>query len=190
MTHLAGDIRASSMDILTWALEVAGEALVSSPGGWFKTLKCFLTMLGWSQLSTADGAWSSTNAATFSKVGNEGKTLVKNITVMGHFLRAGLSGPNDGMEVGLVPVFPLWHFQAHMLPKQSNCFARLNLFGPLRDIEGEMYEDSEERGEVFKERFQGAIEKGLEGARREGGEVGRAAAVVAKVLGDAIGGHA
>ena len=147
-------------------------------------------MLGWSQISTADGAWSSTNAATFSKAGNEGKTLAKNITVLGHFLRAGLSGPSDGMEVGSVPTFPLRHLQAHMLPKRSNCFARLNLFGPPRDIEGEMYEDNEERGEVFKERFQGAIEKGLEGARREGGEVGRAAAVVVKLLGDAIGSHA
>ncbi|CAC9893067.1 unnamed protein product [Aureobasidium pullulans] len=65
MTHLAAEIRASSLDVLEWLLQTAGQELVSCAGGWLKTLQCFLTLLGWqsSKQEQAAGNWSSERAA-------------------------------------------------------------------------------------------------------------------------------
>ncbi|KAF4152352.1 hypothetical protein CNMCM6069_002212 [Aspergillus lentulus] len=73
-----------------------------------------------------------------------------------------------------------------MVPQATAPFAHLNLFGQPRDEEGEMYETREDRYRVFENRFLGAVQRGLEGARSEGGEVGRASAGVSKVLKEAI----
>ena len=182
MTHLAMDIRSSSMDILNWALNAASSDLVSCVGGWVKTLNCFLAMLGWPNEEQV-ASWSSTKAS-FGKAGSENKVLVKNLHTMASFLRAGLEiEPTGDYHSNM---FPLWHIRQHRLTKRSNCFAHLNLFGPPRDEESEMYEDREGRQRVFQRRFYKAIEKGLDGARREGGEVGRAAAIVQRVLVDGM----
>jgi pre-rRNA-processing protein IPI1 len=69
-----------------------------------------------------------------------------------------------------------------MIPTRSNAFAHLNLFGSSRDEEGEMYIDREDRQRVFRKRFQAVVELGVENAKKEGGEAGRAAAVLAKML--------
>ena len=183
MTHLAADIRISAMDILAWALDVAGEALVSGAGGWVKTLKCFLTMLGWSNGET-NASWS-TSSVSFSKAGNGGKTIAKNLNVLALFLRAGLA-EDAGSEILGVSVFPLSHLNYHLLPKRSNCFAHLNLFGSARNEDSEMYEDREERRKIFSERFQQAHQRGLESAKQEGGEVGRAAASLTKFLAETM----
>lgn len=183
MTHLAADVRLSAMDILAWALDVAGEALVSGVGGWVKTLKCFLTMLGWSKEETS-ASWS-TNSATFSKTGSGGKTLAKNLNVLGLFFRTGLAehGGSDCLER---PVFPLSHVHFHSLPKRSSCFAHLYLFGSARNDDSEMYEDCEERQKIFSKKFQQAYQRGLESAKQEGGEAGRAAASLTKFLMEVI----
>jgi len=186
MTHLAADIRISAMDILLWALDVAGEALVSGAGGWVKTLKCFLTMLGWSNGETS-ASWSTSNAS-FSKTGSGGKTLAKNLTALGQFLRTGLAEHDESESLG-TPDFPLSHVQYHSLPKRSNCFAHLNLFGSAHNEDSEMYEDREERQKIFSERFQQAYQRGLESAKQEGGEVGRAAASLTKFLSETMGSH-
>ena len=183
MTHLAADIRISAMDILAWALDVAGEALVSSAGGWVKTLKCFLTMLGWWNGET-NASWS-TSSASLSKISNRGKTLAKDLNVLGLFLRAGLAetGKSESLESS---DFPLSNVQYHSLPKTSNCFAHLNLFASVRNEEIEMYEDREERQKIFREKFQPAYLQGLESAKQEGGEVGRAAASLTKFLSEVM----
>ena len=63
-----------------------------------------------------------------------------------------------------------------------NPFGHLNLFGAPRDEDSEMYADREDRQRVFAKRWQAAITKGIEEARREGGAVGRAAATLDDVL--------
>ena len=76
-----------------------------------------------------------------------------------------------------------------MLPKRANVFAHLNLFGPPRDEESEMYVEREDRQRIFQKRFRKAVDKGLEGSMREGGDVGRAGALVAKVLTKCMDGY-
>lgn len=63
-----------------------------------------------------------------------------------------------------------------------NPFGHLNLFGAPRDEDSEMYADREDRQRVFAKRWQAAIVRGIEEARREGGAVGRAAATLDDVL--------
>ncbi|MCJ1417895.1 rRNA processing protein [Xylographa parallela] len=180
MTHLAADIRSSSMDILGWLLEAAGEAIVSCAGGWVKTLRCFLAMLGWSN-EEANEAWS-TNKASFGKAGSEGKTLVKILNTLGLFLSIGITEAETTEEVQGINFFPLSHVQYHLLPKRSNTYASLNLFGSHRNEDNQMYEQCGERRKILSSKFQKALEQGLESARQEGGEIGRAAAAVTKII--------
>ncbi len=185
MTHLAPDIRTTAVELLDWLLEAAGEETVSCAGGWVKTLKCFLALLGW-QRADDSTKWSGSKAS-FGKAGAEGKFLAKNLTVLASFLQVGLVKSFDGDAKNPPNLFPLWHTHYHALPKQSNCFAHLNLFGASRDAESEMYEDREERQRVFHDRFQNSVNRGLEATRKEGGEVGRAAAMVTKVITEEMG---
>ena len=180
MTHLAGDIRSSTMDILHWALESAGSEIVSCAGGWVKTLKSYLAVLGWSN-EEESASWSSTRAS-FGKAGTEGKAFVKNLNVLAMFLRAGLIKSSQSLNSLPPSTFPLWHLSYHILPIKQNCYAHLNLFGPPRDEESEMYEDREDRQRIFHQRFSKAIERGTDAIRREGGELGRAAAAIRKVV--------
>ncbi|KAI9878154.1 MAG: rRNA processing protein [Pleopsidium flavum] len=187
MTHLAADIRASAIELLDWLLEVAGQETVSCAGGWMKTMKCFLALLGW-KIDDGTAKWSSSKAS-FGKAGSEGKALVKNLAVLASFIRVGLLPCSEMIDEELASNFPLWETYYHTLPKRSHCFAHLNLFGPPRDEESEMYEDHEERQRMFHARFQKPVERGLETTKKEGGEVGRAAAVVFKVVSEGIDGY-
>lgn len=180
MTHLAADIRITAVEILDWLLEASGIETVSCAGGWVKTLKCFLALLGW-QNEDGSAKWSGVRAS-LGKAGSEDKSLVKILTVLATFLKVGLHTIPGGADEGLLGDFPRWHSQYHTLPRNSNCFAHLNLFGTLRDAESEMYEDREERQTVFHTIFEGSIERGLDSAKKEGGEVGRAAALVMKAI--------
>lgn len=180
MTHLAADIRVTAIEILDWLLEVAGQETVSCAGGWVKTLKCFLALLGW-QNEDGVARWSS-NKVSFGRAGSEGKALVKNLAVLASFVKAGLLPISETVEEDPVSSFPLWGAHYHTLPKRSDCYAHLNLFGPPREEENEMYEDREERQRIFHTRFQASVERGLEASRKEGGEVGRAAAVLARAV--------
>ena len=187
LTHLAADIRSSTVEILGWALEVAGNELVTCVGGWVKTLKCYLAMLGWPIETASGSAWSSTKAS-FGKLGGESRVLARSLTVLAQLLDTGLGArtTQDIQPSGWG--FPLWHTEHHMLPKQSNTFAHLNLFGPPRDEDSAMYEEREDRQRIFQKIFRKAVDKGLEGSKREGGDVGRAGAVVAKVLNECMDG--
>ncbi|KAJ5207541.1 Armadillo-like helical [Penicillium cf. griseofulvum] len=191
MTHLGADIRSSAVEILSWMVEVAGESTVSCAGGWIKTLNCFLSVLSWHTEESSQ--WSSTRAS-FGKAGSQGKPMVKTLGALAMFLDAGIGKPYiggvdsemSGEDESADWPFPLSQTAQHMISDSSTPFAYLNLFGKQRDEEGEMYETREDRYRVFSSRFQAPIERGLKGAREEGGELGRASSGVSKVLKEAI----
>lgn len=181
ITHLAADIRSTTLDILAWALDCGGNALVSCAGGWVKTLNSLMAMQGWPSESNS-GAWSS-GRASFGKSDYEDKALVKSLNIMAALLRVGFeeSTHEDGADA-LVHGFPLVDTALHLISKRTNCFAHLGLFGLIRDEETQTYEGREDRQRIFHQRFQGSIGHGLEIAKQKGGEVGRAAASVQKVI--------
>ena len=200
LTHLAADIRSSATDLLLWAIEACPIELVSCIGGWVKTFKCLLVVLHWHPTSVTPGqvaavganAWSSSlQAPTAGKPGSGNKIIVKILNVMAAFLSAGLKEEYDadagGTSYRKWP-FPLRYVEAHMLPNRSNAFTHLNLFGSSRDEESEMYASREERQRVFRKKFEAIISSRIEAAKREGGEVGRAAAGVAKALAEGMEG--
>lgn len=189
MTHLAADIRVPAVEILSWMVEAAGENVVSSAGGWVKTMNCFLSVLGWH--TEESSRWSS-NRASFGKSGSQGKPMVKVLGALAEFLDAGIGPPgssggdsSDHGEQSSWP-FPLHQTGHHMMTESSAPYAYLNLFGQPRDEEGEMYETREDRYRVFSTRFLTAIDRGLKSAREEGGELGRASSGVSKVLKEAL----
>lgn len=110
---------------------------------------------------------------------------------MAAYLSAGLREEHDtdaaGTHYEKWP-FPLRYVEAHTLPNRSNGFAHLNLFAPPRDEESEMYPNREDRQRIFQKKFMAAVSRGIDAAKREGGEVGRAAAGVAKVLAEGMEG--
>lgn len=187
MTHLAADIRLSSVEILSWLVSVTGPEVVASAGGWIKTLNCFLSILGW---HTEESAKWSSNRASFGKAGSDGKPMVKVLQALADFLRAGIcdtqtidtEGEDDKVTYDIF--FPLRQTSQHLLPTKSSPYAYLNLFGRPKDEEGEMYESREDRLRIFNERFRHPVLRGIEASKKEGGETGRASASVSKVLKD------
>jgi pre-rRNA-processing protein IPI1 len=160
MTHLASEISSDALDVLEWLLEVAKDDAVSCPGGWFKTLKCFMSMMHWRISKESTHGWSSEPKATL----------------------AGLIEEKVEVPYNRAAHFPLWDVEIHMIPKKSGIYNRLNLFGPPRDEEGEMYMDVEGRQRVFHAHFRKAIEAGIINAKKVAGEAGRAASVLDKAM--------
>lgn len=178
MTHLAVEIRNDALTVLEWLVETAPEDVVACPGGWVKTLKAFMSMMGWA-ISVGSTKWSAAAKATFGK---GGKSFPRQITVLAQFLKAGLGRMTSDEYFRRGRFFPLCDADIHIIPAQSSPFAHLNLFGPGRDEEGEMYTERESRQRIFHRRFQAAVEKGIESAKKEAGEMGRAGAILEKVL--------
>lgn len=177
MTHLAAEIRIFGLEVLDWLLNVAGDEVVSCAGGWVKMMKCFLSLLGWQ--SEASSKWST--AKSYGKA--DSKIQVKQMNALTAFLRTGLyHAQNVASVITSDSNFPLWHLEHHVLSERSNAYAHLNLFGAPRDEEAEMYEDREDRQRVFHDRAETAIIAGLEQATKGGGELGRAAAQLRKVI--------
>lgn len=187
LTHMSNDIKSTSLDALDWLLSAQPSDVVSCPGGWIKILRTFQNLLNWQDASpSTNGTWSTTKPTT--NLGSN-KLLVHQLTTLSRFLAAGLTRPDLAAERAAAAKraadwYPLWHTDAHLMPKgKSNPFAYLNLFGVPRDVESEMYEDAEERGEIFNALgLSEVFAKGAGEARREAGEVGRAAAMVEKAL--------
>ena len=177
LTHLAAGIRISTLELFDWSLEIGGEELVSCPGGWVKTLDTLLIMLAWTD-GTALAGWTPSRAV-LGGTDSPNKTLAKALDVLASFLRTGLKKPPP---LPYVNTWPLWHVHAHMIPKKSNAYGYLNLFGPPRDEASQAYEDREDRQRLLQARFKARVEEGATAARKEGGEVGRAGAAVAKAL--------
>lgn len=179
MTHLSNDIRTFSLDMLEWLISIAGDEVVSCSGGWVKTLKCFLSLLGWQAQNGSK--WSATKS--FGKSSSDSKVQVKQMMTLATFLKAGLVQPKQAtmIESGGAN-FPLWQTEHHVLSERSNTFAHLNLFGATRDEEAEMYEDREDRQRLFHDLAEAAITAGIEQATRGGGELGRAGASLRKAM--------
>ena len=183
MTHLAAEIRVFGLEVLEWLLVVAGDEVVSCAGGWVKMLKCFLSLLSWQ--SEASSKWST--AKSYGKA--DSKIQVKQMNALTSFLRTGLYPAQAIASISVSDSsFPLWQIEHHMLSERSNVYAHLNLFGATRDEEAEMYEDREDRQRVFHDRAEIAIVAGLEQATKGGGELGRAAAQLRKVVREGMSG--
>jgi pre-rRNA-processing protein IPI1 len=182
MTHLAADIRMSAVSVLSWLTRVAGNEVVSCPGGWYRTLNCFMSVLGWN--GEGEAKWAS-NKPMFAKSAVEGKPLIRNMQVLAEFVAAGLDDGidfNDAKEGNQRSSFPLWDVKHHYVPEKSNAYAYLSLFGIPKDDDNAMLEIREDRLRVFDERFRAVVELNLDSAKSEGGELGRAAALVTKAL--------
>jgi pre-rRNA-processing protein IPI1 len=179
MTHLSVEIRTFALEVLQWLIGVAGDEVVSCAGGWVKMLKCFLSLLIWKP--EGEGKWSQ--AKSYGK--SDAKLQVKQMDALTSFLRAGL------FHAQIAPItsssnFPLWQAEHHMLSERSNVYAHLNLFSATRDEEAEMFEDREDRQRIFYDRAEAAVVTGLEQALKAGGEMGRAAAQLRKVVRDGM----
>lgn len=182
MTHLAKEIRDDAVSILEWLTQTAGLEVVECAGGWVKTLKAFMSMMGWA-ISSEKTQWTSASKASFGK---GGKSFPKQITVLATFLRAGLIDEAARESYNAQSCWPLWDAEAHALPTTRNPYAYLNLFGQPRDEESEMYSERDARQRVFKKLFQQSIEKGVTAGKQEGGEIGRAASTLNKALIDGM----
>ena len=185
ITNLAADIRSSTMDILLWAVDCVGDALVSCAGGWVKILKALIIMQGWSMESSPQ-AWSSIKTTTLGKPGSDGKALAKSFNTMASFVEAGLRVHRQEQQQLPRWGWPLNNVEQHMISRRFNCFAYLNLFGPPPDDESQILEDRVDRQRVFAKRFQKPIELGLKAAEQEGGDVGRASARLQKAIKDGM----
>lgn len=177
MTHLSKDIRLSAIDFLSHVIKVAGLELVSCAGGWSQTLECFLTVLGW---RSADATkWSSTKAS----FGGDIKSTARIMQVLADFLRKGLHEDPTSSDLDLLALeFPLWNITAMSIPTKSYPYAQLNLFGPPTDPHHQMLEDRDDRLELFSRSYHDIIWAGVDAAKKEGGELGRASGLLIKTL--------
>ena len=181
MTHLSNDVRSDALNLMEWLLEAAGDEVVSCPGGWLKTLNSFSSMLGWNPSvgsAMSSKGWTSASKTTLgAKKGPEAQS--RQIQVLALFLSVGFRPETP------VPYSPRAYWDnLYRLPGTPNPFAYLNLFGTPRDEDSEMYPDRSSRLRVFDARWRGAISVGMDGAKKEGGAVGRAAAALDRVIND------
>ncbi|KAI0143775.1 Rix1 complex component [Xylariaceae sp. FL1272] len=191
MTHLSQDIKDDGLNYMEWLLDAAGEDVVSTPGCWVKPLKDFMAVLGWSitpapaqlkSAKSAKGGWTSAPRTTFGSK-KFGQSFPRQMRVLATFL-----------EHGFRPEMPKpWSPEQYVenftqLPKEPNPYGYLGLFALPRDEEGEIYRNREDRLEIFAKRFRATIEAGVDSAKKEGGEAGRAAAILDKVVKEGLDG--
>lgn len=178
MTHLSRDIRISAVEFLSVLIKVAGSDLVSCPGGWYQTLECFTTVLGWR--SADAGKWAA-NKVSF---GGDVKSTARIMQVLSEFLQAGLAADETSRPAAnaLAMNFPLWQTDTLMLPTKSNGYAYLNLFGSQQSDENQILDDRGDRWQVYVAHFQALILAGIEAAKKEGGELGRTSGMLVKTL--------
>jgi pre-rRNA-processing protein IPI1 len=179
MTHLSNDIRSDTLNVLEWVLDIAGDEAVSCPGGWLKTLNSFSSMLGWNPSvgsAMSVKGWTSTSRPTLgTKKGPEAQA--RQIQVLAKFIQTGFRPEASA------PYSPMAYWDnIYCLPGTPNPFAYLNLFGTPRDENSEMYPDRNSRQRVFDAKWRAAIAAGMDGAKKEGGTVGRAAATLEKAM--------
>lgn len=179
LTHIASGVCRSALDLCKWASETFGATLTSCPGGWFKVLKCFLLLLGWQPASNgreANKEWSGGGTA-IEKLTKEAKLMVKVLETFASFLVLGLSSPEPEPDANQA-AFP--GFRPHLIPTHPKPFARLGLFEAPTDIEDQLYDDVDARKAVFTAQFQRTVTKGIQTAKQQGGELGRAAGLLSK----------
>ncbi|CAK7562969.1 MAG: rRNA processing protein [Sporothrix epigloea] len=175
--------------------------------GWVATVQAnTFSSTGANSVTFSSSGWSSAPKTSFA--GSSTATLVKGGGTGGSKAAQGasfarqLAALTKFLEIGLrreepAPYNPqaYWNNLYRRQPSATssaassrntsssiNPFGHINLFGAPRDEDSEMYADREDRQRVFAKRWQAAIVKGIEEARREGGAVGRAAAMLDDVL--------
>ena len=95
MTHLSADISNDTLHVLEWLLDVAGEDLVSCPGGWVKTLNTFCAMMGWT-ISKSKSNWTSGSRTNLRAKDTQSYAL--QMTVLTKFLREGFQADEETSE--------------------------------------------------------------------------------------------
>ena len=170
LTHISISIRSSAVDTIEYVLTIGHEECVSCRGGWVGTLKCLLTIFGWNERKSRDG-WTMQQS---SRTTIDSKIMAKCLHLLATVMHAGL------MRHKRAPEHPQSWFLGcqmdfYMIPRSSDPYGYLGLFGPPTNEDEQEYAQYEDRQEVFRERFQPLIRKGLAIAQSEGGDVGRAA---------------
>lgn len=112
------------------------------------------------------------------------KSTARIMAVLAEFIRTGLGSDNDyASDPNVFAVdFPLWQVRTVAIPTKSNAYSYLNLFGPQTETDNQMLEDREDRMEVFSKHFEPVILAGIDAAKKEGGELGRASGLLVKTL--------
>ncbi|KAI1768191.1 Rix1 complex component [Hypoxylon sp. FL1150] len=187
MTNIAQEVKDDGLNYMDWLLDVAGEDVVSSAGCWVKPLRDFMSVLGWTvkvaptSTTTARSGWTSAPRTTFGAK-KYGQSFPRQMLVLSKFLEMGFKPgkptpwtPND------------WTNNIGTVPRTPDPYGYLGLFKPPRDEDGEIYRNREDRQDVFQKRFRGAVEDGVEMAKKEGGLAGRAAATLDQALKDGMG---
>lgn len=182
MTSLSPEIRMDTVEVLSWLLDTAGRELVTFSGGWSKILKCFLALFGWDQAGMAGCGPSKANTG-HRAFGDKG--MARQLQVFSQFIRSGLTASTAKGQLTTESEFPLWHRSHHVLPEQSHCFGHLDLFGTYQDGDFDICESRADRHRLLLP-YQPVLIQGLDNARREGGELGRIAAIVKKIIQDSI----
>jgi pre-rRNA-processing protein IPI1 len=189
ITHLSLKIQLTGLEVLEWLLNVADSNVVSAPGGWLRTINVLLVALEWKGLSgtKSDSGWrkSTVNSRT-TGTDDDGKLKMRLLNVFALLLEKGLQDTyeRDRLEryKEAQQRFPYFLYPACAIPKKSNPYGYLNLFGPPRDEESQQYLDSRERAEAYVKYVSEDVQVGVEKMKREGGGVGRAAMNLERVI--------
>ncbi|OJD35213.1 pre-rrna-processing protein ipi1 [Diplodia corticola] len=200
MTSLSTDVCTTSFDVLDWLLATHPGDVVGCAGGWVHTLRCFTSVLGWRAPAGAGAGagtastqkWTTASGATTSSSSHANAEKLKRLrhhqlVSLAAFIRAGIAADADAARAAAAADacaargwFPLHQAGCH--GQGVNGFAHLNLFGAPKDEDGQMYMDRQGRQQVFARLIQPAVESGLQNAKKEGGQIGRAAGEVDKVV--------
>lgn len=110
--------------------------------------------------------------------------MARIMQVLSEFLHVGLVTDEQSFDSpdALIADFPLWHVQTVLVPTKSNAYAYLNLFGTQADDDNQILDDLEDRLQDFDCSFRAFVAAGIDTARKEGGELGRAAGLLVKTL--------
>jgi pre-rRNA-processing protein IPI1 len=178
MLHLSRDVNNDSLSVMEWLLDVAGSEVVSSPGGWVKPINCFCASLGWADASNSN--WSSAPHAGL--LSTHTQLHAKQMTVFAKFLEAGFKpevavprNPNAYWDS-----FTRMPIQPHPFAYIHNTFQRI--LGSERDQEGVAYSYRDERQKIFERRFLDNVTRRNERLKKEGGVLGRAAALLDRAV--------
>lgn len=177
MTHLSQEIRRSALDLLSWLLTSAGDDLVSCPGGWTKTLDCCSMLLSWKNLKPGE-TWSSSKTSFRTN----SQAIARVLQTLEQLLSTGLLKSYNSKQDSEESPSALCHFEHHRISGKSNAYAYLHLFGQPTDDDGQTLEDPEDRLVVFDHRFRQAFTTGIDGAKKEGGDIGRVAGQLSRIL--------
>lgn len=180
MTHLSQEIRRNTLDVLSYLTETCAKELVSAPGGWTKTIHCFATNLGFKDFADNE-VWSMHKTGFREDV----RSVARTLQVAEQFLTAGLMkdfAHDKENQYSEASAFPLWDFAHHKLPVKSNPYGYLNLFGRPTDDESRQLEDRDERVLEFQDHYYARFAKSLSKAKHEGGDIGRSAGQLLKVI--------